>query len=379
MFIITAIIASSLLLLYTAYLLMMLLYWKQAINTPPTEPDLKTTVDVIVPFRNEEKNLEQLIKCLKAQSYEKSLVDYVLVDDHSTDSSVEIVSSLINEKSEFKLLQLKNESGKKAALRKGILSSKSELIVTIDADVLVERSWLQRIVSHYENERNDMIILPVMLEPAKGLFQKLQQHDFFNLAGLTGASAKMKSALMCNGANLCIRRKTYEEIFAKIQHQEIASGDDMFLMLAMKKSKKRIGYLFHNDVIVKTAPSGSLKSFISQRIRWAAKARFMLDKHIILSGLLITFTNLSLIVLAIVLIVGKIPLNFFLSIFSLKFLVDFIFLRSVAIAFGKNAALTYSIVLSIIYPFYILVMPLLILLYPAKWKGRTISLPASNS
>jgi len=370
MFIITAIIATSLLLLYTAYLLIMLMYWKKATHISSIGTETTKTVSVIVPFRNEENNLEPLIKCLDEQTFPKSQVKFILVDDHSADSGVETANKLIEGKSEFVLIQLEGESGKKAALRKGISSSKGELIVTMDADVLVDKKWLQLIVCSQEQKGYDMLILPVMIEPANGFIQQLQQLDFFNLAGLTGASAKMNSALMCNGANLCFTRKVYNKVAATVKHKEIASGDDMFLLLAMKKNKKDIGYFFHNDVIARTAPSESLKSFISQRIRWAAKAKFMSDRHIILSGLLITLANLSLIVLAVLCLIGKVHLGLFLSMFLLKAFVDFVYLRAVASSFGKNASPINSFVLSIVYPFYVLIMPLLIVFIPAKWKGR---------
>lgn len=354
-------------------------YWIKATKELSGTTESKTTVAVIIPFRNEAANLPQLIMCLSQQLYPTSLVKFVLVNDHSDDDSFEQTKRLIEEKSQFILLELEERHGKKAAIRKGISSSQSELIITIDADIIVEKKWLQNIVSSYQQKKNDMTVLPVMLSPTKSFFHKLQQADFFNLGGLTGASAKMSNALMCNGANLCYTRKAFEELSDKIDYDEIPSGDDMFLLLAMKKNNKRIGYYFNSNVIARTTPSNSLKAFISQRIRWASKAKFMKDGHVIFSGLLITLTNLALVALVTLLALGLIKPMLFLSLFAIKALVDFIHLRTIAFSFGEKTSLLTSLALTAIYPIYVLIMPLLILFFPAKWKGRTISLRPNNS
>ncbi len=370
---IIAVIVLLLLLLYTSYLFIMRDCWVKATKETIKYNQPKTIVTVVIPFRNEKNNLPQLVLCLSEQLYPTTFVKFVLVDDHSDDDSFEIVKKLIEGRDQFLLLKLENRSGKKAAIKKGISSSQSELIITIDADVIVEKKWLSCIVSNYEQEKNDMTILPVMLSPAKNFFQRIQQMDFLNLAGLTGASAKMNSALMCNGANLCYTRNAFDELSEKIGYEAIASGDDMFLLLAMKKNDKRIGYCFNESMIAKTAPSVSLKAFISQRVRWASKTRLMKDGHIIFSGLLITLTNLSFNVLTAFLVMGLIKPILFLSFFAIKALVDFIYLRTIAFSFGQRASLLTSLTLTTVYPFYVLMMPLLILFFPAKWKGRRIT------
>jgi len=377
--IVVALIVSLLVLLYTVYLFIMRHYWVKATKELLGTTEPKTTVAVIIPFRNEATNLPHLIICLNQQLYPTPLVKFVLVNDHSDDDGFEIAKKSIEEKSQFLLVGLDDKNGKKSAIRKGISSSQSELIITIDADVSLKKQWLQKIVSNYEQEKNDMTILPVMFSPVKNFFHKLQQTDFFNLAGLTGASAKMNNALMCNGSNLCYTRKAFEELSDKIDYVEIPSGDDMFLLLAMKCNKKKIGYYFTRDVIARTAPSESIKAFLAQRVRWASKARFMKDGHIIFSGLLITLTNIAFTVLLTFLALGLIKPMLFLALIGIKSLVDFIYVRRIAFSFGEKTSLLTSLALTAIYPIYVLVMPLLILFFPPKWKGRRISLRPNNS
>lgn len=366
--------------LYAFYMLWMLGYWRKAIgkrNFASGNPS--TNVSVVIPFRNESQNLPALLESILQQTYPKHLVKYLFVNDHSEDDGEMIVKNAVVNQSQILLANLETDFGKKAALHKGISLTESELIITIDADVELNKNWLSQIVRRYETEREDMIILPIAIQSNNKIFQSLQQLDFMALAGLTGASAKMKSPLMCNGANLCFTRAAYDKVFDKIAFKHISSGDDMFLMLALKKNKQfRIGYFFDTDVIAETKAMDNLAGFLAQRVRWASKGTYLKDGHIFFCGLLITITNLLLLLLGVWSAFGKLSILYFICAFAIKLMVDFIFLRTVSLSFGKKLNFLHVLLLSITYPFYILLIPILTVFYAPKWKGRTISLRPDN-
>ena len=47
-------------------------------------------LSVVIAFRNEEKNLPQLLNCLRQQTYKN--VEYIFVNDHSYDNGEKIIS-----------------------------------------------------------------------------------------------------------------------------------------------------------------------------------------------------------------------------------------------------------------------------------------------
>ncbi|MFB6305997.1 MAG: glycosyltransferase family 2 protein, partial [Flavobacteriales bacterium] len=113
------------------------------------KPSKATKLSVIIPFRNEENNINKNLESLKDQTLSKHLYEVIYVNDHSTDNS------LIRFKDpsiphNFKIIELKNnETGKKAAISKGIQNAKYDTIVTADCDCTYNSHWLEFISGHF--------------------------------------------------------------------------------------------------------------------------------------------------------------------------------------------------------------------------------------
>ncbi|MBK7138196.1 MAG: glycosyltransferase [Bacteroidetes bacterium] len=73
---------------------LMLNYWWNWSRYPKTtieKSDFKTKVTVIIPARNEAHNILNILNDLKAQTYDSILFETLVVDDSSTDDTVELV------------------------------------------------------------------------------------------------------------------------------------------------------------------------------------------------------------------------------------------------------------------------------------------------
>jgi glycosyltransferase involved in cell wall biosynthesis len=113
---------------------------------------LATKVTVLIAARNEEENIQKTITDLLAQDYSKELTEIIIVDDHSTDNTAQIISGYASQG--IKLLQLKTDkplnSYKKKAIAEAIQMSEGELMVATDADCQMGLKWLSSIVAYYE-------------------------------------------------------------------------------------------------------------------------------------------------------------------------------------------------------------------------------------
>ena len=122
--------------LFVCYSILIFYYWKSWRSIPdftPSNQTPSTSISIIIPARNEEENIGELLKKLLEQTYAKELVEIIVVDDHSTDKTAEIVAQY----EKVKLLRLENDisnSFKKKAIEKGITAAAGELIITTDAD-----------------------------------------------------------------------------------------------------------------------------------------------------------------------------------------------------------------------------------------------------
>ena len=309
-------------------------------------------VTVVAACRNEEDNLPIILKHLAGQEYDQDLFEVIIVDDNSSDNTFETVSSFTGIKN---LAVIRNSGkGKKQALRTGIAAARGDLLITTDADCRMESCWLKTIVSFSGENKPDMIILPVAPAEGKTLPGKFQELEFLSLQGITAGTALGKDPVMCNGANLSFTKKLYQECSHDL-HDELASGDDVFLLHKAKKEKgNSILWLESPGAMVKTLPAPSLGSFLKQRARWISKAGAYRDASTVILGLA-TFFAICLqagVMTAGIFDPAFIPL--FLVVFVLKSAADSFILFNTAKRYKRMGLMYIFPLAEIIYPFYVL-------------------------
>ncbi|OFX59868.1 MAG: hypothetical protein A2046_02015 [Bacteroidetes bacterium GWA2_30_7] len=325
---------------------------------------------IVIPFRNEEKNIENLITNLANQHYPKAQYQVILIDDFSTDNSMEIARKVAENHPQISIKILSNIiSGKKEALKLGINNADFDLIVATDADCSHNKLWLNEIANFQSQENCVLIIAPVKIASSNSFFGKFQEIEFLSLQASSIGSAGINNPIMCNGANLVYQKKHFLEADIK---NEIASGDDMFLLHSIKNnSKNKIGYLFTENAIVTTNSSINLKSFISQRIRWASKAKYYNDSFSKITALLVLTIAISEILLLVFSCFNKYYLQVFIIVFLIKSLIDIILLSYVNRTYKIKNLLLLLLPFEIVYLFYNITIGFLSLFSQSfTWKGR---------
>jgi cellulose synthase/poly-beta-1,6-N-acetylglucosamine synthase-like glycosyltransferase len=238
-------------------------------------PGRPVKVSVIIPARNEALRIGNCLDSLFTQSYPKADTEIIIVNDYSTDGTAALVLEhplhciLINLSDH---LTNNINSYKKKALETGISQSSGELIVCTDADCRMGTEWIRILVSAYLQENLSFIAAPVKIISNGSWLAVFQILDFISLQGITGAAVYKNLYPMCNGANLAYSRKAYDAVkgFSDIDH--IASGDDMLLMNKIQmRYPGKTRYVKDAGAMVSTVPAENLRTFISQRIRWASK------------------------------------------------------------------------------------------------------------
>lgn len=362
-------------LLFIGYSFLIIYYWLAWKSIPDYVPSVSTAqikISVIIPARNEEKNIGHLLNALLQQTYPKQLFEVIVVDDHSTDGTVNIVEQY----SSVTLIRLKDggiNSYKKKAIETGIAAATGELIVTTDADCVPTTNWLKTIVAFKEENKSVFIAAPVVIDCNTSLLQVFQAMDFMVLQGITGATVYKKKLSLCNGANLAYDRKIFYEAggFSGIDH--IASGDDMLLMHKIwKLSPDKVHYLKSKEAIVSTLAMKTWKDFFNQRIRWASKAKSYDDKRIILVLLMVYLFNLSFPVL---LIAGCWYHSFwiyFIGLWVAKTIIELPFFVSVSGFFNKQWAIKLFFFFQPLHILYTVVSGLFSQFGKYEWKGRKV-------
>ena len=347
-------------------------------------PVLQTRISVLVPARNEEKNIIHCLDSLSGQTYPPSLYEVIVIDDHSTDATWDLLNSAYYPDLSFMCLKLADEGDlagkahKKQAIETGIRASGGDLIVTTDADCQFDPDWLRTIASFYETTGAKFIAAPVRIgtekHPVRSFLQIFQTLDFITLQGITAAAVYRRIHSMCNGANLAYERKTFYEVEGFKGIDSIPSGDDMLLMHKIYlKYPDKVFYLKNRRAIVSTEPLQTFNGFVNQRIRWASKADKYDDKRIF--GVLLLVYLINLLFLGLLLASGwNIGyLWLFLVLLLVKTLVEYPFVRSVAQFFGQQRLMVYFPLLQPFHILYTIVIGWLGKFGSYRWKERKIN------
>jgi len=338
----------------------------------------KTRVTIVIPARNEEKNIGQVLHDVLDQSYPGKLIQIVIVDDQSSDGTIKIVQQ---RSEKIQLLRLEEflspgeriQPHKKKAIEIAVQKATGDLIVTTDADCRMKNNWLQTLVSFYEKSNCKMIVGPVSYIQERSIFENLQTLDFLGLIGITGACLRLKFPNTCNGANLAYEKNAFIEI-GGYGDDPLSSGDDMMLMHKIaKRFPDQVHFLKSRAAIVYTYPQRSVSDFFRQRIRWASKTNEYSDKRItwILYAAFIFYLSLFWNAVFSFFDDSFVPILVFQVI--IKMFCDFIFLASVLPFFRRQKLLLLFLPGWAFHILYVLITGMLVNFVKPEWKERKIA------
>ena len=335
-------------------------------------PDLKqavTRVTILIPCRNEAENIAELNALLNIQEYPGELLEIIWIDDHSTDGTDSILDGLIkNQNNRFLVSLVGSGSGKKAALKAGMELATGELILLTDADSRPGPRWVQTMAGFFENTGSDLVLGPVVLGPALTWFDQIQKLEYLSLVASSVGAAGLGRPIMAQGPNIGVRAADYRKIVEDLNNR-FASGDDVFLLQAMKKiPEKKIGYVLNPDAIVRSKPAKSLSGFLRQRQRWGSKAKGYTDPFLLLTTIVVFIANLEILAALAGALIGSRSFYPVLILLGIKTLADISLLIKAMNFFRCRNLLIWLFPVQMLYPFYIMVAGVLSQIVPAHWK-----------
>jgi poly-beta-1,6-N-acetyl-D-glucosamine synthase len=345
--------------------------------------EVTTFVSVIVPIRNEEQNISNLLSDLLKQELSFHQFEVIIIDDYSEDSSFEVVT---NFKTQYPHLDLKifraeaqvHLSNKKRSITKAIGLAKGTLIVCTDGDCRVGEKWLNTLAQFYEQEKCYFMSAPVTFDSPQNFFEKMQVVEFSSLIISGAAMLSYGYPTMANGANIAYTKQIFEEVKGFEGNLHINTGDDEFLMQKIfAQYPSHIRFLKSKEAIVRTYPLASLSYFYNQRIRWASKWKQHQAKQVSWVALCVFMYHLLNLFAFVILFGIFVSANLYqiiiLAHFLLKFCFEFVLLASILDFVGNKKYYIYILPLQLIYSFYVVVIGILSNFGSYHWKGRTVN------
>ncbi|HBG71570.1 MAG: hypothetical protein A2W93_08010 [Bacteroidetes bacterium GWF2_43_63] len=327
---------------------------------------------VIIAARNEAESIRACIQSVLRQSITPAAI--IVVDDHSEDETLNIIQSLARENPlVVGLSNGRDETGKRAAIMKGIAAADTDVILTTDADCIVDCDWAASLYSKFSDKKK-LISGPVITQ-SSGFRNAAEYAESLFLVGVGAGAAEQGLMFQASGANMIFWKNDFSDFYKSAVGAGFKCGDDVFFLQHIQKKfgTKATGFCNNAGAAVITKPCNSIKSWVLQRVRWAGKSRGYSGLLPFLIGSLVALSNAAL-VAALVLFFIFPDLRFFIVPgIALKIMGDALVLFSAAFSWKAPVKIIPFFILPLLYPFFLLTIGITMLLHKNKvWKGREI-------
>lgn len=361
--------------LYCAFLFAGIYQWHFSKNTT-TQNSFSPSVSIIIAARNEVKNLPALLSSLDQLIYDRNKIEIIFVDDFSTDNTAEVIRNF-ESKSGMRISVFNqiivSETPKKEALKLGIKNSSGDILLFTDADCIVPEDWANEMTKTFINPKAELAVGCIKYFDSNFL-EKLLSIEQAALLGSGFTSLQLGIPSMCNGANMAIRRITFDQINGFETTSKVASGDDELLLhKVFLKNKNGIAFIKSTKAIVSTLSAESISQLFHQRKRWAGKW----DKYLLFRtkafAIAIFIFHLMWLCVGLSVLFPGITLSYFGILFGLKLILEFVFIASVMKFLDKRINLLGFALLQLIYSPYVVFFGLIARTKKYNWKERELS------
>src|SRR6187402_830150 len=190
---ITLVIALGFAVVYFLLQLYYFIYWQL---TPKISSAIDSIVDegvtIVVVARNEAYTIRKCLQGLVDQHYPYELFEIIVVDDHSTDNTVEVIREM--DLQQIKLYQLKDfptyiktPAFKKSGITLAVDKAYFENIIVTDADCIHPENWLKTIITSVQKRKLVFQTAPVLIKEDGSMLQKMQEMEQLILMLITGS------------------------------------------------------------------------------------------------------------------------------------------------------------------------------------------------
>ncbi|WP_293873276.1 glycosyltransferase [Flavobacterium sp.] len=315
------------------FLYYIVVFGKFSFAKPQTITPKRIPVSVVVCAKNEEENVRKLIPLLIDQNFPQ--FEIVLIDDASSDSTLEIFEEYAKIHSNIKLVKVENNEAfwgnKKYALTLGIKAAKHDYLLFTDADcVPSSKDWIATMSSQFTAERTIVLGYGAYEKIGGSFLNKIIRFETLLTALQYFSWAKMGKPYMGIGRNLAYKRDEFFKVRGFIDHMKIRSGDDdLFINQAAEAKNTTICFLPESFTYSK--PKKTFKEWFIQKRRHLSTANYykLFDKNQL--GLFY-LSQLLFIVAAIILLSFQFQWISVLSIIGFRYIFSWI---AVGFAAGK--------------------------------------------
>lgn len=229
-------------------------------------------VTVIVPAYNEGKVIGKTISWLLNSSYKN--FEVLIVDDGSTDNTIDEVNKLISGDDRIRLISKEN-GGKFSALNLGFKEANAEFIVTIDADTMILPDTIEKLIAPFADGKVDAVCGNVQVGNIKNILTGFQAVEYITTQNYDRrAFDELNCISVVPGATGAWRK---DKVIQAGGYSDHTLTEDADLTITMLESGAKIVYAPLAKSVTE-APE-TVFSLFKQRFRWSYGTFQCLWKH----------------------------------------------------------------------------------------------------
>lgn len=267
----------------TAFFLMSRYLFGALYRPKKVNPDFTPGVTVIIPCFNEEKWIQRTIQSCINQNYPPDKLEVIVVDDRSTDGSVEQIKDIIErlkraEDERFHIserisyiVQPQN-AGKREALAAGVKVAKHEYVIFVDSDSFLDPFAVRNLVQPFQDPKMGGVTGRTdVANTYTNSLTKIQSVRYYIAFRIMKAAESYFDCVTClSGPLSCYKKELVEEYLdqwlnQKFLGQKATFGDDRALTNLMLRNHRTY---YQDTAVCSTIVPNDNKVFLKQQMRW---------------------------------------------------------------------------------------------------------------
>jgi cellulose synthase/poly-beta-1,6-N-acetylglucosamine synthase-like glycosyltransferase/peptidoglycan/xylan/chitin deacetylase (PgdA/CDA1 family)/spore germination protein YaaH len=239
---------------------------------PHDHPEYQPQVTVLIPAYNEESVIVDTVTAALASDYPK--IEVLVVDDGSKDRTSELVRNEFGRDRRVRLLEQVNR-GKPVALNHGLSQATGEIIVSIDADTIVDPQAIPRLVRHFADPRVGAVAGNVKVMNRNRWITRWQALEYITSQNLEKRAFDLLNCIPVVPGAVGAWRADVLRNHGGFSGETVAEDTDLTLTIRREGWK----ILYDEDAIGHTEVPETIDALIRQRFRWTFGTLQAVWKH----------------------------------------------------------------------------------------------------
>jgi cellulose synthase/poly-beta-1,6-N-acetylglucosamine synthase-like glycosyltransferase len=262
---------SILILVVIIFLLVLVFLVSKVANLPDRYQDHLDDypkVSVLLAARNEANNIEPCLQALANLDYPADKIEVLIGNDRSEDDTEPLVQKFIQDRSNFKLINVTHDLGK-AKSKDNVIAwlahqALGDYFLITDADIQVPQQWARAMVQYFKPGIG--LVSGITVVKGQKLFDKMQGLEWLYYMGLLRMMDEI-SAVTAVGNNMALRKEAYWQT-GGYESLDSSVTEDYKIFQAITSKGWHHKHLLMPEVIATSEPAPNLTDLMQQRKRW---------------------------------------------------------------------------------------------------------------